>query len=315
VTPETTKAPKRIGRLYPGQRVFDVNEDLVRRLLAAQFPEWADATLDLVGGWDNTTFRLGNELAIRLPWGDWAVSQREKEHLWLPRLAAQLPIAVPEPLAMGRPGEGYPWPWSVYRWLEGEEATFAAVADPHGAAMQLAEFLAALWKIDPDGGPTPGRGGRGEPLARRDGPGVRAKIAALDGLVDAEAVAATWDAALQAEAQDVPAVWVHGDLHAANLLLTGGRLSAVIDWGCCGVADPACDLLVAWMFLDQETRVALREELAIDDAMWARGRGWTLIYSLPETADLTDADPDVAGKARESLARLVEVTADFAQNT
>jgi aminoglycoside phosphotransferase (APT) family kinase protein len=193
-------------------------------------------------------------MAVRLPRILGATGQVEKEHEWLPRLAPLLPLAIPVPIAKGMPAEGYPWHWFVYRWLEGETATIERIADPRQAATELAQFVAALQQIDPVGGPPPGEHNsfRGVPLATRDAE-TRTAIATLHGTLDADAATAVWEAALQAPAWHGRAVWLHGDLQAGNLLAQRGRLSAVIDFGCLGVGDPACDVMVAWMYLSADT--------------------------------------------------------------
>ncbi len=204
----------------------DIDVSLVGRLLAAQFPQWADLPIAPVhsAGTDNAIYRLGSDMAVRLPRIDGATGQVDKEHQWLPRLAPHLPLAIPVPLAMGTPGEGYPWPWSVYQWLAGENATIERIADPGQAARDLAQFVAALQRIDPAGGPPPGEHNsfRGVPLATRDAE-TRAAIATLGGMLDTAAVTAAWDAALQAPAWDGPPVWIHGDLSPLNLLVERGR--------------------------------------------------------------------------------------------
>lgn len=269
------------GRMHEDEVETDVS--LVRRLLAAQFPRWADLPIEPVpsAGTDNALYRLGDDMAVRLPRIHWATGQAEKEHRWLPRLAPHLRLAIPVPLAMGKPAEGYPWVWSVCPWLEGEDATTARITDLRRAAADLARFVAALHRIDPAGGPPAGEHnfGRGMPLRTRDAD-TRAAIASLDGMLDADAVTAAWDTALQAPAWDGPPVWVHGDLAPGNLLVQRGRLGAVIDFGGLGVGDPACDLMVAWNLFSGESRGVFREALAVDEAMWARGRGWALSVAL-----------------------------------
>lgn len=271
-----------------------IDTSLVRRLLAAQFPQYAELPLSPVplSGMDNATFRLGDDLSVRLPRYPRWVGQVEREHRWLPRLAPHLPLPVSEPVAKGEPGEGYPYPWSVYRWLDGETATAEGLADPHRAALALAEFIRALQKVDAAGGPGPewSNAFRGVPMGDdRDSLAsearVRPKIAALEGLVDTAAVTAVWEAALAAPAWDEPPVWIHGDLAPGNLLALDGRLSAVIDFGTLAVGDPAVDLLPAWKFLPDQARGAFRAALGVDDATWARGRGWGLAGSLPVPDD------------------------------
>jgi len=261
----------------------DTDASLVRRLLVAQFPQWADLPIEPVSsaGTDNALYRLGDDMVVRLPRRERATPQVDTEHAWLPRLAPHLPLAVPVPLARGVPGEGYPWPWSITPWLAGENVTIARLADPRQAATNLARFITALQRIDPAGGPPPGEHnfGRGVPLAQRDSRTHEA-IRALEGMLDTAALTAAWDAALRAPAWHDPPVWIHGDVSAGNLLAVQGRLSAVIDFGCLGVGDPACDLMIAWTLFSGESREAFRAALAVDDATWARGRGWALSWAL-----------------------------------
>jgi aminoglycoside phosphotransferase (APT) family kinase protein len=284
-----------------------IDTALVRRLVTAQFPEWADLPIAPVArsGMDNATYRLGEDMSVRLPRLPRWVGQVAREQRWLPRLAPRLPLAVPEPLAEGAPGEGYPFPWSVYRWLDGENATPDRIADPRRAALDLAEFFAALRAIDPAGGPPPewSNGFRGVPLGDpRDSPVVewlvRSRIEALAGLVDTDAVTAVWETALAAPPWDGPPVWIHGDPAPANLLARDGRLSAVIDFGTMAVGDPACDLIAAWATLPAGARDIFRSELAIDDATWARGRAWGLTSALLSPSELSPA-------ARRHLAEIV----------
>ena len=277
---------------------------LVRRLLAAQFPHWAGLRIEPVRspGTDNAIYRLGDDMAVRLPRIHWAAGQPEKEHRWLPVLAPLLPLAVPVPLAEGAPGEGYPWHWSVCPWLEGENATHERLADPLEAASTLGGFVSALQRIDSAGGPSPGthNSGRGVPLAERDEE-TRAAIAALHDTVDPNVVSAAWDAALEAPAWDGPPVWLHGDLQAGNLLAVDGRLSAVIDFGCLGVGDPACDVAAAWTYLAADSRNAFRAALRVDDATWARGRGWALSVGLIALPYYRTTNPVLAGIARHAI--------------
>lgn len=282
----------------------DTDVSLVGRLLAAQFPQWADLPIEPVhsAGTDNAMYRLGDDMAVRLPRIGWATGQVEKEHLWLPRLAPHLPIAIPVPLAKGKPAEGYPWDWSVCRWLEGENATIARITDLRRAANHLAQFVAALHRIDPTGGPLPGAHnfGRGLPLGMRD-VDTRAAIASLGGMLDTDAVTAAWDSALQAPAWEGPPVWIHGDLASGNLLIERGRLSAVIDFGGLGVGDPACDLIVAWDLFSGESRDAFRAALVVDDATWARGRGWALSVALIFIPYYMDTNPVGVEGARRTI--------------
>jgi aminoglycoside phosphotransferase (APT) family kinase protein len=290
-----------------------IDAALVRRLIAAQFPPWADLPVRPVeaGGWDNRTFRLGPRMTARLPSAEPYALQVEKEHRWLPKLAPLLPLPIPVPLAKGAPAGGYPWQWSVYRWLEGEPASVGGIADLRRFATDLAEFLNALRRSDPTGGPPPGRHNffRGGPLTVYDAE-TRQAIAALEGRVDPGAASAVWQAALGAKWDGSP-VWFHGDVAAGNLLVEDGRLGAVIDFGTSGVGDPACDLAIAWTLFGGESRDAFRAAMGLDDATWARGRGWTLWKALITLAEHIDTDPSQAAGARRVID---EVLADRRHN-
>jgi aminoglycoside phosphotransferase (APT) family kinase protein len=282
-----------------------VDEALVRRLLATQFPEWADLPLEAVEprGTDNWLYRLGGELVARLPCRERTVATLARERTWLPRLAL-LPFEIPLPVAVGKPGAGYPWTWSVYRWLEGENAVDAPVADLARAAADLAALLEALQRVNPDGGPGPGEENffRGAPLEVFD-PRVRADLAQLRGDIDLEAATAVWNEALCAPDPEGPPVWVHGDLDRRNLLTRQGRLAAVVDFGCLGVGDPACDVAVAWKVLSPETRDIFRSALSVDESTWTRARGWVVSQALGAVAYYTpETNPSLVAEARRWLA-------------
>ena len=262
---------------------FPIDAALVRRLVATQFPQWADLPVEPVafGGWDNRTFHLGDHMTVRLPSAAAYALQVEKEQRWLPRLAPHLPLPIPVPLAMGVPAEDYPWHWSVYRWLDGEIATIETHRrSAANSRRRWRDFLVALQRIDATGGPPPGPHNfyRGGPLTVYDGE-TRQALAALEGRIDTGAAREVWEAALAATWRGQP-VWVHGDVASGNLLVRDGVLSAVIDFGSSAVGDPACDLYIAWTFLEGESREAFRAALPLDEATWARGRGWTLWKAL-----------------------------------
>ena len=194
-------------------------------------------------------FRLGESMVVRMPRVERAVAGLTSEERWLPVLAPHLPLAVPTPLASGTPGDGYPWCWSIYSWLEGVNAFEGRIDDIGEAARELAGFIRALEAVDTKDAQPPGRGRRGSPLAVLDQQ-TRQAIEAAEGLVDREAVTAAWEAALGQPTWNREPVWVHGDIARGNLLVRDGRIRAVIDFGCSGVGDPACDLLVAWDLFD-----------------------------------------------------------------
>lgn len=266
---------------------------LVRRLLEAQFPQWADLPLRPVehDGWDNTTFRLGDDMSVRLPSHAAYEPQVTKEHEWLPKLAPQLPLPIPISLAMGEPSDDFPLRWSVRRWVDGEIALRAPIDDLALFASDVAGFLTALYSIDATGGPPAGlhshfRGGaltgpsfHPAPECRSFDVQTRRAMAVLGDRVDRVACTEVWEAALTTSWDREP-VWVHGDIAPDNLLVRDGRLSAVIDFGCSAVGDPACDLLMAWAFFSGPSREAFRAGLDLDDATWARGRGWVIWKAL-----------------------------------
>lgn len=287
---------------------------VVRALVGEQFPQWAGLALVPVAepGMDNMTYRLGDDMLVRLPRYPRWENQVHREQRWLPVLAPHLPLAVPVPLAKGAPGAGYPFPWSVYGWLPGDRATPAHLADTRAAALALADFLVALRAVDAAGGPPPewSNGFRGAGVAdERDSPVVatrmRAKIDALAGLTDTGALTEIWHAALAAPPWSGPPAWVHGDPAPNNLLARDGRLSAVIDFGTLAVGDPATDLIGAWTFVTAADRDAFRDRVDLDDATWTRGRAWGLVATLPSAEELSGPDPAVAANARRRIAELV----------
>ncbi len=290
----------------------DTDPSLVRRLLAAQFPQWGELPLQPVNsaGTDNAIYRLGDELSVRLPRIHWAVDQVEKEHRWMPRLAPHLPLTIPQPLALGDPAHGYPYRWSIYRWLSGQNRTLDQITDPRRAALDLAHFLLALQQIDTTGGPLAAEHGlRGVPLAPRDD-AVRENIAALRNLnlLDDREVGtalAAWENALAAPDWNHAPIWFHGDLLPGNLLFEQDRLSAVIDFGGLGVGDPAPDLMIAWALFAGESRAAFRETLGVDDATWARGRGHALAQAVIFIPYYVETNPVGVGYARRSLAAVL----------
>jgi aminoglycoside phosphotransferase (APT) family kinase protein len=292
----------------------DITAGLVSRLVGTQFPRWAGLPVRPVqaGGVDNVTFRLGEELAVRLPSGPEYVSGVVKEQRWLPVLAGQLPLPIPELMAVGEPGCGFPWPWSVYRWIDGAPLTDQMAGDFRWLAAGLADFLAALYRIDPAGGPPPGPHNffRGGPLTVYDGETHEA-LAALTGHIDTALAAEVWQAALQATWRARP-VWFHGDAQPGNLLVKDGRLCAVIDFGTCGVGDPACDTTIAWTFLSGESSRVFTARLPVDQATWARGRGWAIWKAMKVLAGALDHDPEDAAFTTGVIGRIL---ADHVANT
>lgn len=297
--------------LGPVPTRLTVTTSQVRRLVAVQFPHWADLPIKPVakGGWDNHTFHLGSDKLIRLPSAAEYAQAVDKEHRWLPRLAPRLPLPIPRPLARGSAGEDYPFNWSIYPWLDGETAAPERIADPVQFADDLAEFLAGLQQVDPTKGPQPGIHNwfRGGPLGTYDAQTQRA-LASLDQQLDVGLAQEIWDDALGTRWDGVDR-WFHGDVAEGNLLVHDGRLTAVIDFGTCGVGDPACDLAVAWTLLTPAARDHFRTRLGVDDATWSRGRGWALWKAIAQHAAAVE-DSDVED-AESSLRVLHEIFADY----
>jgi aminoglycoside phosphotransferase (APT) family kinase protein len=286
------------GQMHPGMHPIDVN--LVRRLIAEQFPRWAGLAVERFpsGGTVNAMYRLGDDMVVRLPLVQGGANDVSMERTWLPLLAPHLPTTIPEALGEGQPAQGYPWPWSVYRWLAGENPEAGALSEPVLLAEDLAEFVAAMRSITLPGAPQAHRGG---PVASLDAE-TRAAIEELRGIpqegVDCDAATAVWEEALRAPGWDGPTVWLHADLMPGNLLVDGGRLTSVIDFGCLGAGDPACDLFPAWNLLPAKAREVFREALSVDNATWIRGRGRTLSQALIALPYYRKTNPAMAHNAR-----------------
>jgi aminoglycoside phosphotransferase (APT) family kinase protein len=283
------------GRMHEGEVATD--EGLVRRLVAAQFPRWAGLAVRRApsAGTNNALYRLGPDLVVRLPRIADAVEQVAFEYSWLPRLAPFSPVAVPEPVAVGEPAEGYPWRWAVNRWIDGRTVV-EDDGDGQAFATDLGGFVAALRQVDVTGGRPGYRSGS---LRARDAY-VREWTAVARDVIDADAVLAAWAEALAVPGWDGPPVWTHGDLLPGNVLVRDGRLGGVLDFGAAGVGDPACDALPAWTVLTGHTRAAFRAAAGFDDATWARGRGWALTL----IAGLTyyqETNPTMAALARRTV--------------
>lgn len=281
----------------------DLDASLVGRLVAGEFPRWAGLPVERLpsSGTENAMFRLGADMVVRLPRHPGAVGDVAFEQRWLARLGPLLSVATPVPLARGGPGAGFPWPWSVYRWLEGRNPVAGAVEEPQALARDLGAFVRELRRVDPSGGPACHRG---VPLETRDAP-TREAIAQLAGRIDTDAVTALWEEALRAPGRTGPPAWAHADLSPGNVLVKGGRLSAVIDFGCAGVGDPAVDLTVAWNLLPAEARGVFRETVGADDAEWARGRGWVLSISLIQLPYYWETNPPLAENSRHVIREIL----------
>jgi aminoglycoside phosphotransferase (APT) family kinase protein len=260
---------------------LDLGEGLVRRLLAEQFREWSELPVRRIepSGTVNAIFRLGDKLAVRLPRRDGPTEPTSAELEWLPKLAPRLPIAIPVPVAQGRPGAGYPWFWEIHTWVEGETAAVEEI-DAIQAVGDLAALVAALQRVDPTGGPT----GRGIPLAER----AKDMNGWFDRFEGDPRAREQWERIVATVPPwRGPPVWHHGDLDCRNWLVQDRRIAGVIDWGSVGVGDPACDVMVAWKLHSAAARDAFREALPTDDATWERARGWAISQAVAALAYYT----------------------------
>jgi aminoglycoside phosphotransferase (APT) family kinase protein len=281
----------------------DIDLELVHRLIATQFPAWSDLDLEPVPltGTVNALYRIGPAMVARFPRTNWAHGTFERQARWLPVIARSVPIAVPVPLGKGQPAFGYPYGWGVYSWLPGEPVTAGAATGEADLARSLAALLTGLGLVDPTAAPAQRRGDLRADWDRA----VAEALSALGEDVDTKAAAAAWQEALHADGWNGHPRWVHGDLMPANLLLTDGWLSGVIDWDASGVGDPAVDLQVAWNTLSATGREVLRKRLEVDEASWARGKGWALCTGLVALPYYRRSNPELAANARFRIAQVL----------
>lgn len=286
--------------MSPSSDAIHIDVPLVKQLISEQFPAWENLSIKPVkfSGWDNRTFHLGEHMTVRLPSHAKYAKQVAEEQYWLPKLAPYLPLAIPTPLAMGNPCKKYPFHWTVYKWLKGNTASIHNIKNPEQFATTLAQFLIALQRCNTAGGPLAGEDNfyRGGDLAIYDSE-TRKAIKILNSKVDVKQVTEIWSTATASTWQNPP-VWIHGDIATGNLLVNEGSLSAVIDFGQLGIGDPACDLTIAWTFFKNESRKAFRDILKLDNATWARARGWALWKALIVYAGLSGADSGEKEKSR-----------------
>jgi aminoglycoside phosphotransferase (APT) family kinase protein len=281
--------------------------EMVREVLRDLQPRWADCSIREISstGTDHALYRLGDHSVARVPLRETATRPIDTEFRWLPWLAERLLVEIPRPLARIEPTASFPYPWSIHSWIDGECATTAPI-DRALLAVDLARLLRTLHALDTTGGPPSVEAycRRGIPLRMRD-PTTREAIASSRQLIDVAVVTSAWEAALATPEWTGQPVWVHGDLAAGNLIIRRGRVAGVIDWACMSVGDPACDLIVVWELLDEPSRDSFRAELAVDEATWARGRGWALSSAVGALAYYEETNPFMADQARHKLRSLL----------
>jgi aminoglycoside phosphotransferase (APT) family kinase protein len=282
-----------------------IDAGLVRRLVAAQFPRLAGLPVSAVQsmGTVNAIYRIGDHLCARLPRVEEYAGDLEDELRWLPWLAAHLSLRVPEPVAMGHPASGYPFPWAIYGWIDGQPYADELVGDERQAAMDLAHFVTGLRAIDPAGAPRAGR----RPLRELDGT-TRTAIDSSRSVIDGDAVVTAWERAREAPAWEGAPVWIHTDLLRPNVLVDGGRLCAVIDFGGAGIGDPAADVIAAWSVFGQTGRETFRRALDVDDGTWNRARGFALHQAVMIIPYYPETNPGFVALAKRTVD---EVLADI----
>jgi aminoglycoside phosphotransferase (APT) family kinase protein len=261
---------------------FEVTEELVRSLLREQHPDLADRPLTLVAnGWDNVIYRLGTDLVVRMPRRRLGADLVRHEHRWLADLARRLPIPIAAPLRTGAPSSDYPWQWSICAWFDGAVAADVTLDDPVAEARRLGEFVAAFHTPAPPDAPE--NPFRGQPIADLR-PRIDANIERLGASIDADLVAGRATELSEVAEWAGPPVWLHGDLHAANIVVRDGTIVAVLDLGDLTSGDPACDLAIAWMLFGEDERHVFRRAAGshdpVDDETWQRGQAWALHFAL-----------------------------------
>jgi aminoglycoside phosphotransferase (APT) family kinase protein len=279
-----------------------IDAALVQRMLAEQFPAWAGLPIVSVpsAGTMNAIYRIGADLYARLPRVPRGVADLERERQWLPWLAPQLPLPIPEPVAAGRPNEAYPLPWALYRWIEGSTYSDERVRDETEAARDLAQFVLALRRLDPSGAPRAGR----RPLRELDAR-TRNAIAASRGVIDADAALAAWEAAIETPPWQGEARWIHTDLLRPNILIHAGRISAIIDFGAAGAGDPAADLIAAWSVFGPAGRNAYFSIASMGDDTWRRARGFALHQAALIIPYYAETNPGFVALAQRTIEQVL----------
>ncbi len=284
-----------------------IDTNLVKKLIQNQFPQWENEEVSPVekSGWDNRTFHLGNKLLVRLPSADDYISQVEKEQKWLPLLAKKLPLQIPRPVAQGTSSIDFPRPWSIYEWIIGDTLLDKCPENLDGIALELASFLNSLDSINTEGSPLAGKHNffRGCSLKNYEND-VLTALSILESETDTRAIHSIWQESVIHEWSNDP-VWFHGDMSLGNILTNDGRLTAIIDFGCSAVGDPACDLAIAWTLFNGSSRKIFKENRNVDIHTWNRGRCWALWKALIVWSGIDSNQAD-----RDKVERVVQEIID-----
>lgn len=273
--------------------------EVVKQLLNEQFPEWSHQTIHPLShqGTDNVMLKLGENKILRFPRTQRSEESLKKEFLWLPKLDSSLPIQIPHILGVGRPNEQYPYQWAIVNFLEGRSPSDSNPLNLTLAAKDLGNFIKELQKVDTINAPLCSR----KPPSMSCDKETRESMLALSDVFDIKVIDKLWDLALEVSSWKMDPVWLHGDIHAGNLLVQGRKLTGVIDFGMSGVGDPACDLIVAWMLFDQDAREIFHSAVNPDEAMWDRARGCALHFGIMAYSYYKNRDPFLAGVAKRTL--------------
>jgi aminoglycoside phosphotransferase (APT) family kinase protein len=287
--------------LHDGE--YPIDDDIVAHLIDTQMPQWARLPLRRLdtAGTVNAAFRLGADKLVRLPRHPDFSEGPLREAEWLPALRPQLPLEIPVHLALGSPADSYPSHWSVLSWIDGQNATRAALSDLHSAARQLGEFVIAIRRLPTEGAPDDNYRGRGLSNVDTD---VRQRIDQLPDSYDRAAILDVWQACVSAPDWKGQPTWFHGDLYSNNLIARDGRLVAVIDFEGCSAGDPSIDLIAAWSLFDQSSRRTFRDAVDPDEPQWMRGKGWALfvgVSAIPYYRDTNPAFAELASRAIDEI--------------
>jgi aminoglycoside phosphotransferase (APT) family kinase protein len=291
---------------------LEITIELAKSLINQQFPEFIKLPIQSVEiqGHDNRTFRLGEDKLIRLPSAKSYSVQVQKEHKWLPILASSLSLCIPKPVALGQPSDSYPWHWSIYTWINGVSANTLIMSNDmlNQIAIDLAQFLNELHTIDIHNAPVPGLHNywRGDHISIYDTQ-ARTQIMQLNDIIDSQSALSLWEAALSSK-WDKPPVWIHGDLARGNILIKDSRVNAIIDFGCIGIGDPACDLVITWTLLKNQSRKIFKALINLDPETWLRAKGWALWKATFELCRITDPTTEEA-LMQKNIIR--DILADF----
>jgi len=282
---------------------IEIDIALVNRLLTEQFPHLSDRSITIIRstGTVNAIYRLGDNLYVRLPRvGSWAKSLA-REWTWLPKLAPHISLNIPKPVAQGKPTNWYPYPWAIYRWIDGSTYRDDLISDERQAAHDLVNFILELRRADSLGA---ARGGR-NPLIELDA-ATRSAIESSHGVIDAEAASVGWARSLETSPWNGKPVWIHGDLLRSNLLVQDGRLCAVLDFGDVGIGDPAADVIPAWSVFNKVGRKTFREALDVDDDTWSRARGYALHQALMIIPYYPETNPEFVSLAKRTVEEILD---------